>query len=159
MCAQSIKQTKYETIRDRVNTRENSTLVVATVASSAALVLLTAFDSSQFHCYALVFALLGISYREITIFSIDRRDHNFLRNSSFHPTYSTTESDNKHVLFLDEFARILRSFIFRFLLVLPVNLFVLISYLGCLGLIIVFLIIPAILVILVYLEGRIMSDR
>jgi len=137
MCAQSIKQTKYETVRDRVNTRENSTLVVATVASTAALVLLTAFDSSQFHCYAFIFAFLGILYREITIFFPDRLDHNYLKSTRFHPSDYDINAG-----YWNTVARNIRSFIIRLLLVLPLIIFSLFNYNVLYALTVLLLVIP-----------------
>ena len=122
MPAKSIREIEYETVRDKLNTRENSTLVVATVASSASLVLLTALESPQFHYYGLVFALLGILYRELTIFSSDRSDHAFLRIkcSEYLPK---TESQNNILKYWDKEARPIRSFVFRVLLALPIIIF------------------------------------
>ncbi|MGD0176672.1 MAG: hypothetical protein ABSC50_07600 [Candidatus Bathyarchaeia archaeon] len=65
----------------RISTRETSTLTVATVTSSASLVLLGLAgvpNPSAPHPWlrlgAFAFAMLGILYREITILTIDLRD-------------------------------------------------------------------------------------
>ena len=142
------KQIKYETVRDKLNTRENSTLVIATVASSASLILLTI---SSFHCYALVFAFLGILYRELTIFSSDRRDHAFLQNkcSEYLPN---TESENSILKRWDRGARFIRSLIFRGLLALPIIIF----YFAFVRAVIVIIVV---LVILVIIEECMISKR
>lgn len=142
------KQSKYETVRDNLNTRENSTLVVATVASSASLILLT---TTSFHCYALVFALLGILYRELTIFSSDRRDHAFLRDKcpEYHPN---TESENPILKRWDKGARPIRSLIVRVLLALPIIIFYFAFVCEVIGIIIV-------LVFLVFIEECMLSKR
>ncbi len=114
---------KYETIRDKAQTRENSTLVIATVASSASIVILTTSKCLGLHFFALVFALFGIFYRELTIFSIDRIEYAFLRDPKFRKFHPCID-----VGFWDRVARLVRSFIFRVLLFLPVKLFVLIDY-------------------------------
>jgi hypothetical protein len=69
------KRLMYETIRDNINTRENSTLVVATVASSASLLLMTLNSQTSHYCLGLLFALLGILYRELTILFSDNPDY------------------------------------------------------------------------------------
>jgi hypothetical protein len=72
----------YDAIRNQVNTREASTLTFSTVAASASLVILS-FAVSGIQCLPIlnrfllvgvVFALLGIIYREVTVFGEDFRD-------------------------------------------------------------------------------------
>jgi len=72
-------------LQDRVNARENSTLVFSTVVASASLVVL-AVVLQDFNLnilktqpwikdVGLMFSLLGPLYREITIFTIDYLDY------------------------------------------------------------------------------------
>lgn len=74
----------FDYILSGVRTRESSTLVIATVASSASLVLLALnLDNSNtlFTLYAAAgfwFPIIGFVYREITINSIDHADHDDL---------------------------------------------------------------------------------
>jgi hypothetical protein len=78
-----------EMIQARINTRETSTLTIATVAASASLVLLAlaANPESSFaythHAWlrfaGFLFALLGIIYRELTILTADAADYSRLR--------------------------------------------------------------------------------
>lgn len=66
----------------RLHARENSTLILATVAASASLLILaTVFDNSVslqdswISWIGLIFSMLGPLYREVTIFTIDLSDY------------------------------------------------------------------------------------
>jgi len=78
-------QLEYETLRERLNTRENSTLTFSTVTASASFILLSFFVNSNqssedsFFFLGIIFTFLGIIYRESTIFTIDRVESKRLR--------------------------------------------------------------------------------
>ena len=69
-------------IQGRLNTRESSTLTIATVASSASLVVLSIAMTNNgllarfpwLPQFGIVFAVLGFLYREITVQTADRWD-------------------------------------------------------------------------------------
>jgi len=69
---------KYQTLKDRINTRESSTLVVATLTSSTSYFLLER-DTSLFSILGILISLLGILYRELTIFTVEMLDYWKLR--------------------------------------------------------------------------------
>ena len=67
---------KFQVAVSGLNTRENSTLGVATTAASASLVLfglenLSPLQQGIISWAGLVFSILGIGYRELTILTID----------------------------------------------------------------------------------------
>jgi len=73
-----------EALIARVNTREASTLVISTVAASISLAMLAiVFDKTPLPawvlCVGIMFSLLGITYREATIFLSDSIDYSELR--------------------------------------------------------------------------------
>jgi len=80
---------------DRIHARENSTLVFATVAASASLLILT-FVLQKFvppqilwiNSIGFIFSILGPLYREVTIFSIDRIDYRGIRKREY-PWWAT----------------------------------------------------------------------
>ena len=65
-------------IRDRLNTRESSTLTIVITTFSTSLALLVIPQLSVVLIFGPIISFLGILYREATIFSIDRRDYNRL---------------------------------------------------------------------------------
>jgi hypothetical protein len=74
----------------QLNTRENSTLVFSTVASSASLIILTYTNPSptnntNINLIGILFIIFGFMYREITIFYFDIFDYNKLHDK---PNYS-----------------------------------------------------------------------
>lgn len=103
----------YAAIRNRINTREASTLTFSTVAASASLVTLS-LSLSNTPCVlfwnglfwaGLIFAILGIAYREITIFSEDMRDfEDILEDEEPHPF---------------RWSQVARAFIVRLFLAIP----------------------------------------
>lgn len=79
------KEEKRRRTEARLNTRENSTLVFATVAESASLLILTfALQgpdlSPIWHWIGFIFSLLGSGYREVTILTIDFLDHKEIKD-------------------------------------------------------------------------------
>ncbi len=80
-------------LQDRINARENSTLVFATVAASASLVVLAVVlqypDLKILKIYpwvkhiGLMFSVLGPLYREVTIFTIDYLDYRKLPRRNY----------------------------------------------------------------------------
>ena len=76
---------RFQELISQLSTRESSTLVVATVASSASLVLLGIGTGQEplAHFWAgFLFPVGGEIYRELTIFTIDRSDSLELANLS-----------------------------------------------------------------------------
>ena len=72
-------------ILDRINTRESSTLTFATVAASSSLVVLVLFIERGLQTaypwlgwIGILFASLGVLYREVTIWSIDKNEYDLL---------------------------------------------------------------------------------
>ena len=69
---------EYEVLTARVYTRETSTLTIATLTTAAALAFLAIVVERQVsdtgvYLLGLLFALVGILYRELTLFTIDRK--------------------------------------------------------------------------------------
>jgi hypothetical protein len=67
---------EFETLRSRIETRESSTLTFSTVTTSASFVILSLLLSLKAVPQALyvigaLFSLIGIFYRELTVFSVD----------------------------------------------------------------------------------------
>src|SRR3990170_3939560 len=84
-------------LQDRVNARENSTLVFATVAVSASLVVLAVVLERRLvilNTYpwikdvGLMFSILGPLYRETTIFTIDYLDYKRMPRQNY-PFWAT----------------------------------------------------------------------
>ena len=75
----------YETLNSKLNTRENSILAVTTITSSVCFVIYSIIQQNYFRpdfnliFLGLWFSFLGILYREFTIFTTDRWDHEKLR--------------------------------------------------------------------------------
>jgi hypothetical protein len=79
----SVSDQTAELVYSRLNTRENSTLTIATVASSASLVLigLAKPTDSNYPLLAaggVLFPLIGLLYREVTILTVDHSDLDLL---------------------------------------------------------------------------------
>lgn len=70
---------EYEALTTRVYTRETSTLTIATLTTAAALAFLAIIAQRQvsemrvYLVLGLLFTLAGIFYREVTLFTIDRK--------------------------------------------------------------------------------------
>lgn len=75
------EERRFQELLSKVTARESSTLVVATVASSASLVLLgfTISHESLLYWSGVFFPIGGFAYRELTIFYVDRYDYEELR--------------------------------------------------------------------------------
>jgi len=69
------EERRFQEILASLNTRESSALTVATVATSASLVLYGLSPGQNIVTYVagVLFPIVGFLYRELTIFSIDRR--------------------------------------------------------------------------------------
>lgn len=103
----------YAAIRNRINTREASTLTFSTVAASASLVTLS-LSLNNTRCVplwngllwaGLLFAILGIGYREITIFYEDMHDfEEIMEDEEPHPIRQS---------------QIVRAFLVRLFLAIP----------------------------------------
>lgn len=108
---------RIERLIEEVNTRESSTLVLSTVASTISLTILTILVSRPFDekmnwgFFALLFAFLGFLYRELTIHSSEIRDYRKLRKD-----LSSEPSDTSFPAFL-------RMVVVRLFLLLPLPVF------------------------------------
>jgi hypothetical protein len=99
-------------IRDRINARENSTLVFTTVVASASLLVLAIVLQTppyrripfSIRCIGFLFSLLAPLYREVTIFFYDPIDYGDLTNPPRYPIC----------------ARLTRMIIVRYFLLLPI---------------------------------------
>ncbi len=74
------RELRLQELQGDLNTRESSTLVIATVASAASLTLLgiaglTTARINGLWILGVLFPIAGIGYRELTIFSIDRQQY------------------------------------------------------------------------------------
>lgn len=75
---------EFETLRSRIETRESSTLTFSSVTTSASFVILSLLVTKEtipqvIYFLGPVFPFVGIAYRELTIFSIDRIEAKELR--------------------------------------------------------------------------------
>jgi hypothetical protein len=75
---------EFETLRSRLETRESSTLTFSAVTTSASFAILTLLVTKEtipqvMYSLGSFFPLIGIFYRELTIFSIDRIEGKELR--------------------------------------------------------------------------------
>jgi hypothetical protein len=118
---------RFQGLLSELNTRENSTLALATLASSASLVLLglvanpsATIGRGFLEKLGMLFPLLGILYREVTIFTIDRADYSDLRAILSDIGFARNKGKLKST------AKLVRRFIVRILLVLP--LFIWLTY-------------------------------
>lgn len=111
------KQMQIQRLISELSTRENSTLVVSTIAASVSLAILAVamqstnapwFGSSFVMGFA--FSLLSFLYRETTIFFVDSKDYTSL-NSSLPPLAHSAKTGKT--------ATSGRMFIMRFLLLMP----------------------------------------
>jgi hypothetical protein len=114
------KTTKFDELLSELTTRETSTLTVATVASSASLILL-GFPDSRIQASTVLagflFPLMGIIYRETTIMSIDASD---LRDLEDERSMGAKKGDFRRTK-LDQIKQVgqVRRFMLRLLLILP----------------------------------------
>jgi len=146
---------RYEFIKDQYLTRETSTLTVTTLTTSFSVTFLIIFYSQVLFqkpfnfevgllvCLsALFFTLIGVFYREITVFGVNLHDFKTIRKFYLLPNY------RRDILFL-------RSFILRVFFYFPLGLWVSILvkiyffisiYAATLVSVLLFVVIPAILV-------------
>lgn len=107
---------RIEKLITEINTRENSTLVLSTVASSVSIAILaTLFDKSidvrvSWGAFGALFALLGFVYREMTIHFSEMKSYRELRQKLHLP------HDVSFLLYL-------RMVIVRWFLLLPLAVF------------------------------------
>jgi hypothetical protein len=111
------EQMQIQRLISELSTRENSTLVVSTIAASVSLaVLAVAMQSTGAPWFGsafvmgFAFSLLSFLYRETTILFVDSKDYTSL-NSSLRPTAQTIK--------VGKTATSVRMFIMRFLLLMP----------------------------------------
>lgn len=104
---------EYEALTARVCSRESSTLTIATFTAAASLTVLAIgvkIADPRIWVMGIAFSFAGMVYRELTVFTIDRRELGRIReiwhNSGFPPT--------KWDFFLA-----LRSFMFRCAVITP----------------------------------------
>ncbi len=111
------EQMQIQRLISELSTRENSTLVVCTIAASVSLAILAVamqsinapwFGSSFVMGFA--FSLLSFLYRETTIFFVDSKDYTSLKSSL--PPLAQSAKTAKTATFV-------RMFIMRFLLLMP----------------------------------------
>lgn len=109
---------REEHLRDDLRSRENSTLVIATVAASVSLALFGLFlqkdiqEKDWIIAAGIIFSLVGPLYRALTIFTIDRLQHNELNE--------IMRRNRRDPIRYPWWAVIPRMFIFRILLYLPI---------------------------------------
>lgn len=107
-------------ILSRINTREASTLGFVSVAASASLVVLALAVGPNFDTYpyawlikwiGLASGILGFAYREITIWTIDRAEHDML-SSGLGRRIDSERADKRGLLGAFFRRLIVRSFLF-----------------------------------------------
>lgn len=110
-----------------ISSRENSTLVVATLAASVSLSILAfalqlissrLFDVTMI--MGLLFAVFGFSYREVTILGVDTKDYDTL--NEYAPSLRGDPTRRQKAI------NFLRMFLIRFVLLIPVAAWLLFKY-------------------------------
>jgi hypothetical protein len=101
-------QLEYERLKDKLNTRESSTLVFSTVTASASLAILSILIEKRtipepYFIIGAIFTLVGILYRELTILSIDRVEYGRLRQLEGVLTGRTLPRPHPTTLFMRRF--------------------------------------------------------
>jgi len=128
----------YEKLLDllerRARTRETSTLTIATVASSASLILLGVFFNipidDQYHRWLLgimgfVFPLIGLAYREVTYYTIQEHDFNETKKIMVEK-FGMKEAKYNEIVKYQKGSWI-RGILFRSLVILPVLFWIFIA--------------------------------
>lgn len=108
---------KFQELMNALHTRENSTLIVATLASSASVALIAAIHEipdPALSWLGFAFPILGFSYRELTIFEIDRADYKDLLQ------YLSTTTFSRYDGWVGKYNHP-RRLILRVLIILPSN--------------------------------------
>jgi hypothetical protein len=114
----SEERMRVQRLISELSSRENSTLIVSTIAASASLAILAVatqhgnappFDST--FLIGIAFSFIGFIYREVTVFFVDLQDYRSL-NLNARPLTSSDRS-RKIAVFS-------RMFIIRFLLLMPI---------------------------------------
>lgn len=135
----------FDYVLTRVRTRESSTLVIATVTTSASLVFFALASDSKFidpilipfiPWIAVFTAWLGIAYREVTILTIDQADYNDIHCMLKNEQRSLRYHRARYFTFMCKkipYSGLARGIIFRIFLLLP-TLFLLLPFLSWLGL-------------------------
>ena len=110
-----------------LSSRENSTLVVSTLAASVSLSILAfvlqpngskVFDVAMI--MGLLFAMIGFSYREATILGVDTKD--YAKLNEYAPSLRGEATRKRKAI------NFLRMFLIRFLLLIPVATWILVMY-------------------------------
>lgn len=147
-----MSEREYDSIRDRLSTRANSTLAIALATLPVSLTLLFIPNLSEFRIFGLTPSLLGILFREFTIFSSDRRDYDRLHILEEQLGIERVEmSRNERIV------RGARSFIVRSLLALSIIIFGYIES-DMIGLWLGVIVVTLSLIVIVFLEDRMMLD-
>jgi hypothetical protein len=91
------KDSQIQRLLSELSTRENSTLVVSTVAASASIAILAIrLESAKtewfflLFCLGFIFSLLGLLYREATVFGVEKENYEIL--NSLVPVHASRNS-------------------------------------------------------------------
>ena len=109
---------REQQLREDLRSRENSTLVIATVAASVSLALFGLFlqkdaqEKNWIAAVGIIFSLVGPLYRALTIYTIDRLQHDQLKR-----IMPENRRDENHPPW---WAVVPRMFIVRILFYLPI---------------------------------------
>jgi len=119
---EKIQDRLFDYVLSRVRTRESSTLVIATVATSVSLVLFAvpltntqALDPTVFRFMGIIFPLLGFAYREATILTIDQADFDDIHRM-LNDTHLRLKAQSSTIKAFGQ----VRGIIFRTFLLIPV---------------------------------------
>jgi hypothetical protein len=110
---------EYESLTERVYSREDSTLTITTLTTAGALAFLAIVFESQrptrgIYLIGLIFSLAGLAYRELTVFTIDRRQLVRIRQIENNPRIFPNGVPRA-----DAFWTFLRWFVFRCIVFSP----------------------------------------
>lgn len=122
------KSQSVQVLLAEISARENSTLVISTVAASASLAILAIVvqsgdvSSPDLAGIALLFSIIGFLYREVTILSVEREDYIALNKHRESLKRSLSHTQKGFIL--------ARMYCVRFLLLMPVAAWSLIMSFG-----------------------------